>query len=570
MRIPLFFSKVCPSTRTRTLRAFLWTVVLLATIFMPICPLLAAQSQGATVQARVVFLPVTVQVDGAPSHLSGGLASVLASRVATRARITAITQGSSTQQMQEALHKADFSSFNRLLAETNADYLVLSTFGPSNAQYELASYVFSRGSGAAPQKVSRFLSNADDPLPAADELASDISALISGKGTITQTGSAARQDGASPFSSAHPERAYRENMLAQSVAGLERAQGGFKLVESLRGRPLPIELLDLNVGDVDGDGVQELVLLGNKILQLYRYEEGRFVQKIAQDLPGHLNYLSVTLADANGNGVPELYIGASNGALAASSIWEWQNGRLVRLAENIPYYLHAVSLAKGETMLLGQTPPPKEASGGTIHLMRYEEGTLQPSGNTLPLPEGYNVYDVAPADLDGDGTLEIVAINNKNRLQVFSSSGTLLWTSADEYGASRNFYGTVSSAAAAVQQPSYLHTRIVTTDIDQDGITDVLVGKNRAKTVPYLPNIRYFDGSSLAGLKWEERGLRVLWETQRISGYVAGYQLLPVQGEESRLELFFAETENTYPFLFWSTPTTSIHRFVLAVEGGTH
>lgn len=528
-----------------------------------------AAESASQQQRRVVFLPFTIEVEQAPAHLRTGLASVLASRVATRSRIVAITQGSSTEQMQRALQSGDFTAFNRLLAETGADYLVLSSFGPSAAQYEVASYVFSRSTGATPRKVSRFLSNADDPLPAVDELASDISAVIAGKDTTTQALGGARQDSSSPFTSAHPERAYRENALAQAVSGLEMIDGNFKLVESLRSRPIDVDLLDLNIGDIDGDGVQELVLLGKKTLQVYRYEEGRFIREFTQDLPGHLSYLAVTMVDANANGVPEIYIGASNGDLAASSIWEWQDGRLQRLEENVPYYLYALTLAGEEAVLLGQSPPPKEASGGPIYLMRYENGRLQPSDNTLPLPPGYNIYDVAPADLDGDGKLEIVAINRQNRLQVFSSAGTLLWTSADEYGASRNFYGTLSAVSSVVQEPTYLHTRIVVADIDLDGISDVLVAKNRAVTVPYMPNIRYFEGSSLAGLKWEERGLRVLWETQRIPGYVAGYQLLPDPAGASRLQLFFAESENASLLQFWSSASTILHRFVLSVRAGT-
>ena len=38
---------------------------------------------------------------------------------------------------------------------------------------------------------------------------------------------------------------------------------------------------------------------------------------------------------------------------------------------------------------------------------------------TVPYLTSNNVYDIAPVDLDGDGKLEIVAINGRNRLQVF-------------------------------------------------------------------------------------------------------------------------------------------------------
>lgn len=547
-----------------------WLLLCAVALIFSMSVLVPGVSQAAdSTQTRVVFLPFHVQLEEAPEHLRTGLTSVLASRVATRARITAITQGSDTQQMRQALEKADFATFSRLLAASGADYLVLSTVGPDATRYEMASYVFSRGSGTAPKKMSRFFSNADDPLPAVDELAADLSAFITGKGGAKQAPGRERQGASAALTGVHPERAYRANALTQGVSGLEQGDGGFRIRESLRSRPIELDVLDLNVGDVDGDGVQELILLGKKSLQFYHYEEGRFIRTLSQDLPGHLNHLAITLVDANGNGVPELYIGASNGNLAASSIWEWRNGKLLRLEENVPYYLHAVALAKGEAMLLGQNPPPGAASGGAIHLMRYEDGALRPSETTLPLPAGYNVYDVMPADLNGDGSLEIVAINAQNRLQVFSPSGTLLWTSADAYGASRNFYGTLSALSASVTQPTYLHTRIVTADIDSDGVVDVLVGKNRAETVAYLPGIRYFDGGSLAALKWEGSGLRILWETQRLPGYIAGYRLLPVAGETTLLHLLFAEAEEAYPFQFWGTPTAVIHRFVLSVDGDT-
>ena len=82
----------------------------------------------------------------------------------------------------------------------------------------------------------------------------------------------------------------------------------------------------------------------------------------------------------------------------------------------------------------------------------------------------------------------------------------------------------------------------------------------------YMPGIRYFEGSSLVGLKWEERGLRVLWETQHIPGYAAGYQLVSDPGGEARLQLFFAEMENASLLQFWNKPAATLHRFVLSVR----
>ena len=362
-------------------------------------------------------------------------------------------------------------------------------------------------------------------------------------------------------------------MLAESVPGLEQGGGGFRLVESMNGRPLGLDVRDMGIADVNGDGRRNLVLLAEKSLEVYRYEDGRFIREMSQKLPGHLNHLALSMVDANDNGVPELYVGASNGAMPASSVWEWRGGRLERLEENVPWYLHAVEVG-GAAMLLGQQPPVGEIAGGRINLMRYEGERLTPSGNTLPIIEGYNVYDVMPVDLDGDGSLEIVALGRDHRLEVFKS-GALLWSSADRYGIGRNFYGTVSAVAQAAQrqsmrdqrEPVYLHTRIAVADLDQDGLPDVVVGKNRQVTkLDFLPGFRYFDGSTIAGLKWDGHGMRVLWETRRHPGYTIAYQAVP-DAAGSQLELFFAAEDSSSFFGFLLSPDTSLHRLVLAVDG---
>ena len=121
--------------------------------------------------------------------------------------------------------------------------------------------------------------------------------------------------------------------------------------------------------------------------------------------------------------------------------------------------------------------------------------------------------------------------------------------------------GTLSSVSG--KEPVYLHTRIALADMDQDGLPEVMVGKNQLGKVPYIPSIRYFEGASLAGLKWEDQGLRLLWETRPLSGYAAGYQTRGLSGKEGRMQLFLAEVVDAPLFQFWSSPKTVLHRFVL-------
>ena len=130
---------------------------------------------------RVLVLPFSVQTPNAPAHLQSGLASVLASRLAAHAGIVATAQDRIAKQVQQALKNRNFTAVGSLLADSGADYLVISTLGPgATRQDEVESYVFARG-GAAPKKLSRLLADANDPLAAVEELAADISSVIEGR-----------------------------------------------------------------------------------------------------------------------------------------------------------------------------------------------------------------------------------------------------------------------------------------------------------------------------------------------------------------------------------------------------
>ena len=547
-----------------------FTVSSVAILLAATCSLASSTPSDPNEHRRVIFLPFTLKGVADQRYISEGLTNVLANRVASRANVIAVAQTKETAKMKEALQTSDFSNLNRMLEESGADFLVVSTLSPKNNQYEVASYVFSRTVKRAPQRASYLFADINDPIPAVDALAWEVSKSISSTNKETKVEAAASgAPGMSAFATAHPERAYRDSLLTGAMPGMELG-GGFEIVQNLRSRDLSLEIMDLNAGDIDGDGEIEIVVLSKTALIVYRYREGQFLQVSTQDLPNYLSYHVITLADANKNGRPELYIGASAENRPASMVLEWQGDHLVSLASAIPYYIQATGV-QGEVVIVGQAPSPGEIGGGSLYQMRYNDKGALSADTPIPLPAGYNVYDIAPADLDGDGKAEFIAINQQDRLQVFNSSGSLLWTSADNnYGASQNYYGTPSAVSSSSKEPVYLHTRIVTADIDHDGVTDVLVGKNVLETVSLFPNLRYFKRSSVAALKWEESGLRVLWETKEGTRYIPGYQVLPLANKKNEIQILFAETENPYPFQFWSSATSNLYRYQLKVNGENH
>ena len=465
---------------------------------------LAAEAPEQTAPARrqVLFLPFSVDIPGSHAYLRNGLASMLASRLATRANIIAVPQGAATEQMAAALKAGNHEAFGQQLRHSGADYLVMGSLAPADESLLLTSYVFSKNAGQAPRKFSHTLPAVEGAMGAVDDLAWQISGTVFGKPRPEEAAAAPVQGkGTAAFQTAHPERAYRENLFAGSLAGLEEG-GRFELAASHRSRKMPMELMDMNAGDLDGDGTVEIVLLARSELLLYRFRDGQFQRIAAAPLPDHLRYHGATLADLNGNGRQEIYVSAS-------------------------------------------------------------------AGEAYPLPAPFNLFDFAVGDLDGDGSREVVAVNADNRMQVFAASGALLWTSTELYGASDNFFGTLTSQSDLEKKTVYVNTRIILTDLDSDGKNDVLVGRNRLETVAFMPNLRYFDGSSITAHRWVNGALTPVWETRKLPGYTVNYQALRTNEEGGHLQLLFADTEKGFPFMFWQSSAAALNRYLLRTAPGT-
>jgi hypothetical protein len=172
------------------------------------------------------------------------------------------------------------------------------------------------------------------------------------------------------------------------------------------------------------------------------------------------------------------------------------------------------------------------------------------------MPDYVNLFEFVLADVTGDGAREIIAINKADRLYVVKPNGYVLWVSDEYYGGTSRYIGedyeqvgrvgidtdsTPSSEVIGKEgsgKRKYIPSRMITMDVNNDGITDVVVNKNLSTASRHFENYKRFTSSELHAMTWNGIGLSGIWQTQKIDGYIPDFQFLPLPNTENRAKLF--------------------------------
>ncbi len=165
--------------------------------------------------------------------------------------------------------------------------------------------------------------------------------------------------GDSGFVTVHPEAAYKKKLYTGTIVGVEGSGVTTKAIGALIKTTLPVDMQAMAVGDVDGDGEQEILVLAGRDLRLFKVvrtkKEDTIVQVAETKLPRSMVSHAINLADLDGAGKEEIYISGTNGLNVSSMIMRYDTEAGFRVAAgNIPWYLRPVNIPGKGWLLAGQ------------------------------------------------------------------------------------------------------------------------------------------------------------------------------------------------------------------------
>jgi TolB-like protein len=532
-------------------------IFLLLTCSLPPSGSRCETAQGSS-PASIAILPFATHAARDLSYLQDGIRAMLTSRLTADSKLTVIDPIQVDRAMTDLGMPAGRIEQNAALAQLakqiHADYLLTGSLTALGEGMSLDAKIFSAASPEHPQTIYASAATENNLIAAVDQLAAAVTMKLSG--SVPPAAAPAPAPTPAPVTAeekhdTHPERPFRSAQRGGPALSTP-SSGPTRLQDFTKSPNFNFRLQALDAGDLDGDGLDDLVLVGeDNVLHAYHQQENRFNEFGSVSLEYRYKIHAISLADLNENGRMEIYISAADEDEPYSFAAEWRDNEFIFLLQKEHWFIKAVNLPGQGMILAGQQHGLMSPMGPGVYQLhgKSEEGMSGPlqKGKRLPLPAGINVFAFVFADIDGDLQEEIVSIDQSDHLSVRRADGKLVWQSAARYGGTTRFVGrwpkvedefTDNALAPDKYKKIFIPCRLIAVDLNQDGLTDIVIDRNHLRWSPIFKNLKSYNSGQMLGLTWNGVNLTELWSSRQVDGYINGYQLLPVPASPGQALLY--------------------------------
>jgi len=505
--------------------------IILAAVMLLLLPLSGSAQKRAL---RVAVLPFTVHSTEDLSYLRDGIWDIISTRIIVEGEIETVEKPL-VQRFFSDLRGTEVSDQEArwLGARVGADYVVYGSITKAGDYISLDAKVVNVAGTRPTTSAFAQHKGVDEVMTKVDTFAQDIGNRILGRG--------ASYEHRGPLQG-------RQYMMFQSL-------GYSKLLNFPRR-----VLRGVDVGDVDGDGRNEIVVMDDSKLWVYR-DEGKEMRLVAE-LPTSSNndFLTLDVIDITGDKKAEICVTNEVDGTLQSFILSYEDGTFRYLAKGLNWYLRVVKIPDKGEALLAQNMGIDTDYAGFMRLVEWtgkkvKMGEKLKTGKKKQLPKEVEwIYDFTSGKFTNPDNQEFLVMqeeSGKGKVRLFDAQGTLIWKSAEELGGSDAFidrpkvYADKRGSATKNERRIYLPPRLLAKDLDGDGLDDLAAVINEFSGGEHIERIRSYKKGYVAGLSWDGLGLATAWRTQDIPEYVADFQIKDVDND-GRDELVTVSVTKTF------------------------
>ena len=438
-------------------------------------------SHAFAADKTVVLLPLKLYADPDKAYLTQGIKTMLASRMsgegldvisADSVLSEADKQGVTSEQRAEELArllKADYAVYGSVTSLGTSCSLDLSFLDLTKAKPEVTNVSEAVAEDQLIQKLS--------------DIVYDFRAIAAGVDIRKQASAEA------------PEEKESKGLFFKKTAD----SYGFRP----SGRaPVRAGVVSMDVGDLDGDGQPEIVVLSRNALMVYVRKEKSLVLKDTFRSAMSEEFIKVNVADVDGNGRAEIYLVSFYGKRAQSSVLEWTPAtKFTRKVDRESGHLSVLRNQNGgPSSLIFQNSAIGKFFDGPIYQMAYDSAGKLVRKDALPGLNNAQFYTLTLFDYNHDGRLKYLGLGKSDLehsapLVVWDMQGNELTKVNEKLGGTDNYIRTGGEMIPEAQPPAQLvNSRIVAMDVDDDGKKEVLVVANNP-LIGRLDFVVYYDGN---------------------------------------------------------------------------
>ena len=308
----------------------------------------------------VAVIPFKINAEKDLSFLQNGIVDMLTSRLSWENKVTVVGKEETLTVLENVTGMLNEDTARKIGVDLEADYVLfgsLTVFGNSvsidakmvdvlGAQPTVAFFNQSQGM--------------DEVIPKIDLFATEINGKVFGR-QATVRHLPEQKPLETPGMYAHPERQFMEGRLEQGTT--PRDSSPFVMSRAAdetsgfwKSMNLKTRLKGLALGDVDGDGRIETVLISSQHLFVYRFEDRRFLK--IKEIPGERQqqFISVDVADVKQNGRAEIFVTCINvnSQSLDSFVLEWNGNDFEPVTKNEKWYFRVLVHPQRGPLLMGQ------------------------------------------------------------------------------------------------------------------------------------------------------------------------------------------------------------------------
>ena len=518
--------------------------MLLLLIFSALAAPCPAAQTGDAGLPKVAILPFTLNTPASLHYLQSSICDMLSSRLSWQSKVqvvnTPVAYSSALAAKEISQNEA-----SRIAATLKADYVLYGSITSTGQSISIEAKMVPVSGKTEPVSFYAQTKTLDDILPQVNLLAQQVNQKISGNPEEkSQAASAEAETLATrdpelllPGALASRDRIAYLNPGFVDTASEDALRPGFWQSQDFQGG-----ILGMDVGDVDGDGKDEIVVIQTRKLIVYKKENQQLRSVATFEGAQTDRFVWVSVADINSEGKASIFLtnirmkkatmpspGEGSRDLTAktddvsSFVLSVSGGKVQVIAQGLPYFLNAVHLGQREKVLIGQKQGEKHENvlSGSIYEMQLRSNSLTP-GPAIEVPRDVNVFNFAKVDLKNDKLQKVVMLDDNHKLRVLSGTGDQLWKGQGIWGATTNaFQGKVD----AIPSP------ILIADLRKKGTPEIVLNRNAASSDRWpSDSLKYCGKGEIVSLSWDDKALTQNWETREFNGEITSLRIGDLDG----------------------------------------